>query len=313
MLINRFKEFIRTYIINRIVIKGVHIPIVSSYIEGYRRHRYVYNDISIIKLILVIMINLLPVFLNTLLILFNKSFRFILTLNGMFLIYRPSDLQMYTEIFMDSSYDVIRLCGQSKCKRKPYIIIDCGSHIGIYILKVSRIASKIVAIEPEPNNIMLLQCNLNLNRIKAFIVPWALSSTFGKAKFYLSSENGFRHSLKKDKTMRFYKYLSDKYIEIKTVPLDLLLPIILRDLKQGKILVMKIDVEGAELDVLRGARRLFNIIREKDIKTLIIMEVHSKELLNEVINVLKYYGFHVEPYKLYKLYKYLVAYNYQIK
>ncbi len=55
---------------------------------------------------------------------------------------------------------------------------------------------------------------------------------------------------------------------------------------QGRPLLVKIDVDGAEIDVLKSGSRLFE---EPDVA--VILEVHSPRLENEALDLLKFHGF----------------------
>jgi hypothetical protein len=58
----------------------------------------------------------------------------------------------------------------------------------------------------------------------------------------------------------------------------------------NKVNWMKIDVEGAELEVLKGAH---NILSKAKNITLII-EIHSSELYKSIVKFLDFYNFKIE-------------------
>jgi FkbM family methyltransferase len=129
---------------------------------------------------------------------------------------------------------------------RRYIIIDAGAHVGIATLYFSRKLREkglIVAVEPEPANFRMLLWHLALNRVRNVIpINCALGAFNGKAKLYLSPSST-AHSL--------YK-ASLRYVEVPVLTVDMLMA----RLKLNLVDVMKMDVEGAELDILRVTRCL---------------------------------------------------------
>jgi FkbM family methyltransferase len=119
--------------------------------------------------------------------------------------------------------------------------------------------------------------NIRLNRLTSKIIPvnYALSDHEGPSKLYLSQQAGATHTLHK-------RHLENagfvpKVINIKAITLDRLLS----NLGINRVDLLKIDVEGAEIDVLKGGVHALN---NKHIDKLII-EVHKK--INNPINVKK--------------------------
>jgi FkbM family methyltransferase len=126
------------------------------------------------------------------------------------------------------------------------VFVDIGANIGKYSILVGKKypQNKIIAIEPELDNLKLLHKNISLNNLDNVIIcPFGAYSKEGKSKLYLSSESNGSHSLLKE---------SDKYVLIKLKTLDR----IMVDQNVSKVDLIKIDVEGAELDVLKGARKI---------------------------------------------------------
>lgn len=137
---------------------------------------------------------------------------------------------------------------------KGDIVMDVGAHIGFFTIKAAReVGDKgiVIAIEPEPSNFESLRkivvgCGLN----NVIFVNKAVGSRKGKAKLYIRKENSTKHSL---------IYVTNKAIEVEVDTLDN----IKSELKLPKVDFVKIDVEGVELDVLKGAK---NILKEEGVK-----------------------------------------------
>ena len=138
--------------------------------------------------------------------------------------------------------------------QKGDVVIDIGANIGYY----TRIASKSVgstgrvfAFEPSPNALSVLKLNTkDLANVQVF--PVALSDTEGEARFYVR-KNGGTSSLAADS--------SAQEVKVKMTTLDNLA------LQVEKVDLIKIDVEGFEPDVLRGARTLI-----QDFRPLVYLE-----------------------------------------
>jgi len=124
------------------------------------------------------------------------------------------------------------------------VIYDVGANVGFYTLLASTLTGptgKVYAFEPLPRNLELLKRHVQLNQLNNVeIFDGAVSDKSGTARFSTGDIPEMTH------------LSADGQIEVCTYQLDDLLA-------SGKILpprVMKVDVEGAEADVLAGARQV---------------------------------------------------------
>ena len=124
------------------------------------------------------------------------------------------------------------------------VFIDVGAHVGKYTLKASKVVGEgglVVAIEPHPKNYRYLLENIKLNGLKNVVaLNLAAWSDRCKVKLFVSEKAG-QHSVKKD-SKRGYIYIQADTLDN-----------ILGKLNVEKVDAMKIDVEGAEVEVLKGA------------------------------------------------------------
>lgn len=115
--------------------------------------------------------------------------------------------------------------------------VDVGANIGLYTLPASRIVKntgRVIAVEPSPINRARLQENLALNNISTVhIEACALGESPGELSF--SDEDALAHVELNG---------SGPKVPVKTF--DSIAP-------QNEIALMKVDVEGFELSVFRGA------------------------------------------------------------
>jgi FkbM family methyltransferase len=139
-------------------------------------------------------------------------------------------------------------------------IWDIGAHIGHFSIEVSRTFDKVIAFEPSAENYGYLKDNIERNEIDN-INPLniAVGDEDGESVMFVDPRPGSGiHSLSKDKMLK-------KEERVNVMTIDSLMEVY----ETPK--VIKIDVEGAELDVIRGAKKT---IRNKNVEWLI--EVHSE-------------------------------------
>ncbi len=196
----------------------------------------------------------------------------------------PSHYQVYIEIYVKDVY-------QKKEIKKGMNVIDVGAHIGAYtMLAAEKVGEegKVIAIEPEPKNYQLLIKNIKLNNFKNVIpVKIALADHEGFKKLYLHPFISADHSLALRKNEGFKENL---YIKIPVKTLDNLVA----ELNLNKVDIIKIDAEGSELPILRGAERTLNANPKVKI---FVASYHYPEEMKEVSQFLNERGFKTEIWK----------------
>jgi len=134
---------------------------------------------------------------------------------------------------------------------RGWIILDVGAHVGVFTLSVHKAVGqhgRVIAIEPSPENIRKLLMNIAINKCRnVTIIPEAPSNTNGTAKLFLGSE-GAKDSL---------KVIGRDFVEVKVRTLANLINL----LGLRRVDLMKVDVEGAELDVLEGSAKALDKIQ----------------------------------------------------
>jgi FkbM family methyltransferase len=180
------------------------------------------------------------------------------------------------------------------------IVVDIGAHMGRYtIISSKRVGAngKVVAIEAHPSNFEMLNSNIKLNQLtNVTTLNYAVYSKETKIKLYLpDEESGYtmHHSIMSNYVFTKYKdKTGDKFVEVSANTLDYLLQL------KGITDVnwVKIDVEGAEFEVLKGAHNVLS--NSKDISLLI--EVHGKDTYEPIIESLRSYNFKIDFEKTYE-------------
>jgi len=161
------------------------------------------------------------------------------------------------------------------------IVVDCGANVGIYSVFVAHALkgiSKVIAVEPFPENVEYLYENIRLNGLESrvTVVQAAVSRREGTARLAVLSSGG-HHLLATDSSSR------DQSIQVVTVTLDQL------HQEHGPIGCVKMDVEGAELDAVTGADHLLRTARP----SWRIAAYHSPTIRRAVHTLLTNYGYHV--------------------
>jgi len=158
---------------------------------------------------------------------------------------------------------------------KADLIVDCGAHIGFFTIKMTKMRRKVIAIEPHPTNLLFLKENIRKNEVKnVTVVEKAVGDKKGKAEFFFG--NSFDTG-----SLRFP---SKSSIEVEVDTLDS----ICKELNVSGIDLLKIDVEGAELDVLKGAEESLKFTKN------IAMELHYEGEDEEIRRFLEERGFTVK-------------------
>jgi FkbM family methyltransferase len=180
--------------------------------------------------------------------------------------------------------------------KKGDVVVDIGAHMGRYtIISSKRVGEngKVIAIEAHPDNFEMLNRNIKLNKLTNVIpLKYAIHSELMNIKLYTyreeSSSTG-HNSIMFNHLSTKYK---EKFVEVDANTLDHVLQL------NGIIEVnwIKIDAEGAEFEVLKGATDILS--KSKDIALLI--EVHFQEFYKPIVEFLNLYNFKIEFEKTYE-------------
>jgi len=129
--------------------------------------------------------------------------------------------------------------------------IDVGANIGLYALELSKAVGAdgiVIAIEPWPDNIRRLHEAIASNSIaNVRVLPCAIGQEPGVVEMYGGRDPAYVTSMPASG--------EEAYSEVHRVP-QRTLDEVWSDAGRPTVSVIKIDVEGAELGVLTGARSL---------------------------------------------------------
>jgi FkbM family methyltransferase len=160
------------------------------------------------------------------------------------------------------------------------IVFDIGAACGYYTLLAAKLAGstgKVVAFEPDPTNAAYLQRHVTANGLRqATVLQMALSNNSGQARFGGGSGSGTGRLCDGGAFDVTVRRLDDIAAQLRLAPTHL-----------------KIDVEGAELNVLRGGEQTILAHRP-----LIFLSTHPgivPSVHRDCCDLLTRWGYELQP------------------
>lgn len=156
-------------------------------------------------------------------------------------------------------------------------VYDIGAHVGFYTLLASVLVGPgghVFAFEPSPSNVAYLKKHLQMNKVanvKTFDV--AVSDHEGEEMFEFAAHSSMG------------RLSASGSLAVRCVSLDALYA--RAELHPPNF--VKIDVEGAELGVLRGARKL--LLQSRPV---IFLSTHGREVHQQCCDFLRETGYELE-------------------
>jgi FkbM family methyltransferase len=199
---------------------------------------------------------------------------------GYYLRYFPKEYENQNFIFYKNNTQPGAVC------------LDIGAHLGLYSILMAKINSaKVFSFEPTPASVEILRKMVRLNHCEGLvtIVPAAIAGHSGKNIFYLNStDNRNLDNTRIAEANSLVPYVFGNNIkkekhEVNSWSID-----DFAEKNELQIGFMKIDVEGAELEVLRGARK--TLLKDHPAGILSIHPFayeHKKETFTEIWNLMQ--------------------------
>lgn len=142
----------------------------------------------------------------------------------------------------------------AKSVKPDSIVLDIGASLGLYSIIAAKKASKVLSVEPDTEVISKLTQNLVINETKNVIcLPIAIGSADGVVVLHTSGANSNSPTILNDVVSHSHNI---------SVPMERADTLVHRLLKSGDIShlpdIVKIDVEGYEIEVLKGMSGLLS-------------------------------------------------------
>ena len=194
----------------------------------------------------------------------------------------PSQVKIVLDdVYSKASYDRFWNVQQG------FKVLDVGAYIGVYTLKMAKKAGnqgRVISVEPEEENFRFLLRNIQINGFDNIIpLRAALSDFEGKKPLFLSAHGSGEHSLLPKSQIK---------TDVQVYTVDGLM----RKLRIHLLDVMKIDAEGAEIQVLKGSNQM---LKEHRIRRIAIASYHYPEESDQVVNFLTAFNYRVITDKSY--------------
>lgn len=162
----------------------------------------------------------------------------------------------------------------AKMVKPGAVFLDVGAHVGFYTLLASMLVEKtgrVIAFEPFPRNITYLEKHLRLNGVQnVTLFKAAVSDHPGTTTFQEGPSSAMGQISDEGNLVVELVSLDDLYLK-GIIPLPDFL---------------KIDVEGAELSVLNGARRIL-----AEASPTIFLATHGAEVHANCLSLLQKLGY----------------------
>ncbi len=210
----------------------------------------------------------------------------------------PWNVYIYGRYQIEKKYEIFLL----NAARESSIIFDVGANIGYYTVQFCRILKKpghVYAFEPTSYQFNVLKRNILLNNItRVTCIKAIVSDSDGATKrVYFSGVDNTGGSSVEIK--------SKEYEDVSTVTIDTFC----EKSKIEKIDLMKIDVEGHELRVLRGMER---VLKKNIVKNLFV-EINNETLSvagtssSEIVSYLELFNYKPHSIKSSKMKEYKIG------
>jgi len=203
-----------------------------------------------------------------------------LELDGLKLTARPIDgngrLICYFGTKFDTIFDFLKTY-----LKEGMVFVDVGANIGSHAINAARLVGatgSIFAFEADPDTYRLLAANIQSNGLRNIVLKQTcVSDQVGTLSFYKHKDSAKSSIVDRGEKLS---------VTLPSDTLDNLIP------AETKIDILKVDVEGAELSVLRGARAVFGDEKRPSVVIIEVFDVRDNTDKSEGIReVLEGYGY----------------------
>ena len=152
-------------------------------------------------------------------------------------------------IYYFGAYEARSLAVLDRYLKPGMVFVDIGANIGAYVLFAAKrvgTTGGVIAFEPQRSVLPRLRHNIEVNDLRNVVLePRAVGAASGTVKMSEQNDSGRAFTFADDRAVE-HSY------EVESITLDEYF-----SERDSRIDYLKIDVEGFEVSVLRGAERLF--------------------------------------------------------
>jgi FkbM family methyltransferase len=180
------------------------------------------------------------------------------------------ELLVPQEIYWERGYDRL----QEFVPQPGWIVFDVGANTGVYAVQQARRGAQVYAFEPNPDCFRRLRKAVQANDLESRVmaVNRALGATAGTAQLVVPEGVTTMGSLRPE----WAPGSGGIGLEVEVGTIDH----VVSTLGIHRVDLLKVDVEGLELDVLQGARETFALVDR------VVVEYHSLDLGRRVMELL---------------------------
>jgi FkbM family methyltransferase len=193
--------------------------------------------------------------------------------------YFPSDYESENFSFLKSAVE------------KNGVVLDIGAHIGLFSIiaaKTTGSNGKVFAFEPAPQTVKVLNQTISINQLENVVIP--VNAAMGKEKGHITF---FVSDTEADNSNSLISYKEDRKLNGIEVELNTIDTFVAEN-KLSKVDFIKIDVEGAEYDTLRGGEQVFLQLRPAFILAIHPEPIEKKgDTLKDIYDFLVQLNYHI--------------------
>ena len=154
------------------------------------------------------------------------------------------------------------------------VFFDIGAHFGYFSLLANQKSDQIFSFEPRPANRKFFKKHMALNKAAGVqLFPYAIGDKTGTVRFNTQTGSATGH-VSDDGNLEVEMIHIDEWVQNKKLP---------------KPDFIKIDVEGGEIEVIKGCRETIYTYRPK-----MLIATHGDELHQSVLQFLESQNYQIE-------------------
>jgi len=223
---------------------------------------------------------------------FNKSESHV-NVHGYDLLKIPNDPGISSELTIFKIHEPVNTKVISKLLHKGMTCIDIGGNIGYYVFLERKLvgdSGQIITFEPLRRNFEYLEKNIQNHKFKNITTyNFACGNRDDEMTFFINKKSNGCQVIREGVTPP-----DPSLGTLSSVPVRILDPII-EDLKLSRVDFIRMDVEGFELNILKGLKKTI-----EKFKPIISLELHKRQLgvdgTIEFFEFMKNYDYKIESY-----------------